>query len=92
MQRGELLRLGEGVLILCAGFGAGTTAVSVCADMTGGIIDRLRTLDVSGAAVLTGHVAASLVRTVALAWCGGILAVSVAASGLLFARRHSRDA
>jgi len=38
------------------------TAVSVSNDMTGGIIDRFRSLDVAGAAVLAGHVAASLAR------------------------------
>ena len=37
-----------GVLLLCAGFGASTTAVSVTTDMTGGIIDRFRSLDVAG--------------------------------------------
>ena len=51
-----------GVLLLCAGFGAASTAVSVCQDMTGGMIDRLRSLDVPGAAVLGGHVTASLAR------------------------------
>ena len=51
-----------GVLLLCAGFGASLTAVSVSHDMTGGIIDRFRSMDISGAAVLSGHVAASVVR------------------------------
>jgi ABC-2 type transport system permease protein len=51
-----------GVLLLCAGFGAATTATSVTLDMTGGIIDRFRSLDVSGPAVLAGHVVASLAR------------------------------
>jgi ABC-2 type transport system permease protein len=54
-----------GVLLLCVGFSSATTAVSVCADMTGGIVDRLRSMDVGGAAVLAGHVAASLVRNAA---------------------------
>ena len=54
-----------GVLLLCAGFGASMTAVSVTTDMTGGIIDRFRSLDVSGASVLTGHVAGSMVRNLA---------------------------
>jgi ABC-2 type transport system permease protein len=54
-----------GVLLLCAGFGSSTTAVSVSDDMTGGIVDRFRSLDVGGAAVLTGHVAASIVRNTA---------------------------
>jgi ABC-2 type transport system permease protein len=54
-----------GVLLLCAGFGASMTAVSVSHDMTGGIIDRFRSLDVAGAAVLAGHVAASVARNLA---------------------------
>jgi ABC-2 type transport system permease protein len=51
-----------GVVLLCAGFGAANTAVSVCQDMTGGIIDRFRSLDVPGQAILAGHVMASIVR------------------------------
>jgi hypothetical protein len=54
-----------GVLLLSAGFGASMTAVTVSNDMTGGIIDRFRSLDVAGAAVLAGHVAASVVRNLA---------------------------
>jgi ABC-2 type transport system permease protein len=54
-----------GVLLLCAGFGASMTAVTVSTDMSGGIIDRFRSLDVSGRAVVAGHVAASAVRNAA---------------------------
>jgi ABC-2 type transport system permease protein len=54
-----------GVLLLCAGFGASMTAVSVTTDMRGGIIDRFRSMDVAGASVLAGHVAASVVRNLA---------------------------
>jgi ABC-2 type transport system permease protein len=54
-----------GVILLCAGFGSAITAVSVSQDMTGGIVDRLRSMDVRGAAVLGGHVAASVVRNAA---------------------------
>jgi ABC-2 type transport system permease protein len=54
-----------GVLLLCAGFGASMTAVSVTTDMSGGIIDRFRSMDVAGASVLAGHVAASVVRNLA---------------------------
>jgi ABC-2 type transport system permease protein len=54
-----------GVLLLCAGFGSATTAVSVASDLTGGIIDRFRSMDVSGTALLNGHVAASAVRNLA---------------------------
>ncbi|CAL9621600.1 ABC transporter permease [Streptomyces sp. enrichment culture] len=51
-----------GVLVLCAGYGAAATAVTVSTDVTGGIVDRFRSLDVGGTALLTGHVAASVVR------------------------------
>jgi ABC-2 type transport system permease protein len=54
-----------GVLLLSAGFGASMTAVSVTTDMTGGIIDRFRSMDVAGASVLSGHVTASVVRNLA---------------------------
>jgi len=54
-----------GVILLCAGFGSATTAVTVSQDMTGGIVDRLRSMDVGGAAVLAGHVAASIARNAA---------------------------
>jgi len=54
-----------GVLLLCAGFGSATTAVTVCGDMAGGIIDRFRSMDIGGPAVLGGHVAASVVRNTA---------------------------
>lgn len=54
-----------GVLLLCAAFGAALTAVSVSSDMSGGIVDRLRSLDVGGVALLAGHVAASVVRNAA---------------------------
>ena len=37
-----------GLIVLCAGFGAGTTAVAVATDMTSGIVDRFRSMPVSG--------------------------------------------
>jgi ABC-2 type transport system permease protein len=51
-----------GIILLCAGFGASGTAVSVNQDMQNGIIDRFRTMPIRGWAVLTGHIVASLVR------------------------------
>src|SRR3954466_14026507 len=54
-----------GLMLLCAGYGASVTAVSVSPVMTGGIVDRFRPLDVGGAAVLAGHVAARVVRNAA---------------------------
>ncbi|MFJ3959341.1 ABC transporter permease [Streptomyces sp. NPDC090036] len=51
-----------GAMLLCAGFGAASTAVSVSEDMTNGVIDRFRSLDIGGIPILAGHVAASVVR------------------------------
>ena len=51
-----------GIILLCAGYGAATTAVSVASDMTGGLMNRFRTLPVRPVAALTGHVVESVVR------------------------------
>jgi ABC-2 type transport system permease protein len=51
-----------GVIMLCASFGASLTAPIVTNDMTNGIMDRFRSMDVRGAAVLGGHVFASAGR------------------------------
>ena len=53
-----------GIIVLCAGFGSAGTAVAVAQDMTTGVIDRFRSLPIASAAVLTGHVAASVARNV----------------------------
>src|SRR5258708_5623137 len=49
-----------GLIVLCAGFGAGTTAVAVATDMTNGIVDRFRSMPIKSSSILLGHVAASL--------------------------------
>jgi ABC-2 type transport system permease protein len=51
-----------GVVLVCVGFGATSTAVNLATDLTTGIIDRLRSLDVGGPSLLGGHVIASVVR------------------------------
>src|ERR1700742_3433592 len=51
-----------GVLLVCVGFGAATTAVSVAHDLTSGIIDRFRAMDVRGETLINGHVVASVAR------------------------------
>jgi len=51
-----------GLIVLCAGFGAGTTAVAVATDMSSGIVDRFRSMPIASSSVLAGHVAASLAR------------------------------
>jgi len=51
-----------GIILLTAGYGSANTAVDVASDMTGGIIDRFRSLPIRATGVLTGHVVASMVR------------------------------
>jgi ABC-2 type transport system permease protein len=51
-----------GIILLCAGFGASSTAVDVARDMTDGIVDRFRTMPLRARGVVTGHVVASLLR------------------------------
>ena len=63
-----------GVLLLCAGFSSGLTAVAVCQDLTGGCIDRLRSMNVRGAALVAGHVSASVARNLV----SGVLVLAVA--------------
>jgi len=53
-----------GLIVLCAGFGAGTTAVAVATDMSNGIVDRIRSMPVFGSSLLVGHVVASLARNI----------------------------
>jgi ABC-2 type transport system permease protein len=52
-----------GILMMTVAAGSGTTAITVCTDMTGGIIDRFRTMPVTRGAVLTGHVGGTVLRT-----------------------------
>ncbi|MEU4313141.1 ABC transporter permease [Nocardia sp. NPDC024068] len=54
-----------GIILLCASFGAATTAVSVSVDITEGIVDRFRTMAISRSAFLTGHITESLLRNMA---------------------------
>ena len=51
-----------GVIVLCAGYGASMTAVSVATDMVNGVIDRFRSMPILASAVLVGHVISSVVR------------------------------
>jgi ABC-2 type transport system permease protein len=65
-----------GIILLCAGFGASSTAVDVATDMETGIIDRFRTMQIRSWAVLTGHVVASLARN--LLATGIVIGVAIA--------------
>jgi ABC-2 type transport system permease protein len=49
-----------GIIVLAAGWGAASTAVTVATDLAGGLVDRLRSLPIRATAVLTGDVVGSL--------------------------------
>jgi ABC-2 type transport system permease protein len=49
-----------GLILLAICYGLGATALAVNSDMTKGIINRFKVMDVSRGAVLTGHVVASM--------------------------------
>ncbi len=53
-----------GLIVMAITYGLGPTAAAVNDDMTKGIINRFKTMDVSRGAVLTGHVVATTVRAV----------------------------
>ncbi|RGE23671.1 ABC transporter permease [Leucobacter sp. wl10] len=51
-----------GIIVLCSGFGAASVAVSVNRDVTGGAMQRFRSLPMPAATCLVGHVVASVLR------------------------------
>jgi ABC-2 type transport system permease protein len=65
-----------GILLMTVAAAVQGTAIVVAMDMTGGIIDRFRTMAIARSAVLTGHVLASLIQT--LVSIGIVLGVAVA--------------
>jgi ABC-2 type transport system permease protein len=62
--RGYVDYVVPGILLMTVGYGSTTTAMAVNRDMTEGIISRFRTMAISRASVLTGHVVGSTIRTV----------------------------
>ncbi|WP_042408051.1 ABC transporter permease [Streptacidiphilus carbonis] len=52
-----------GIILMAVTAGAISTAVSVCTDMTEGIINRFRTMAISRSSVLTGHVVGNVIQT-----------------------------
>ena len=75
-----------GLMLLAVCYGLGATATSVNSDMTKGIINRFKVMDVSRGAVLTGHVVVSvltnLVAITALIGVAFLLGFSPSASFL----------
>jgi ABC-2 type transport system permease protein len=55
--------LAPGIILMTVATASMTTAVSVCTDMTEGIIARFRTMAISRASVLVGHVLGSVIQT-----------------------------
>ena len=51
-----------GIFVLAIGFGASQTGVAIAEDLSAGMIDRFRSLPVTGGAVLAGRVAADALR------------------------------
>ncbi len=64
-RAGYLNYVTPGILPLTVAAAVQGTAIVVAMDMTGGIIDRFRTMAIARSAVLTGHVLASLIQTLA---------------------------
>ena len=53
-----------GIILMVVAFGSMSTAISVCTDMSEGIIARFRTMSISRASVMTGHVVSSMILTI----------------------------
>lgn len=70
-----LAYLTPGILLVTIAAAVQGTAITVAMDMTGGIIDRFRTMAIARASVLTGHVLASMIQT--LLSIGVVLAVAL---------------
>ncbi len=75
-RAGYLNYVTPGILLMTVAAAVQGTAIVVAMDMTGGIIDRFRTMAIARSAVLTGHVLASLVQTIL--GLGLVLGVAVA--------------
>ncbi|MDQ2583533.1 multidrug ABC transporter permease [Saccharothrix yanglingensis] len=52
-----------GLVVISIGFNTTTTVVGVAADLTNGLVERLRSMPMSGSAVLVGHVASGMLRS-----------------------------
>jgi ABC-2 type transport system permease protein len=75
-RSGYLNYVTPGILLMTVAAAVQGTAIVVAMDMTGGIVDRFRTMAIARSAVLTGHVLASLIQ--ALASIAVVLVVAIA--------------
>jgi ABC-2 type transport system permease protein len=64
--RGDYLNyIAPGIILITVCGAPTSTAISVAMDMSGGIINRFRTMAIARASVLTGHVLGNLIQTLA---------------------------
>jgi ABC-2 type transport system permease protein len=62
--RGAYLEyLTPGVIIMGVASGAMSTSIAVCSDMTEGIVNRFRTMNITRSSFMTGHVVGSIIQT-----------------------------
>ncbi|GAA1896463.1 ABC transporter permease [Streptantibioticus ferralitis] len=66
--------LTPGILIMGVAAGSMSTSIAVCTDMTEGIINRFRTMNITRSSFMTGHVIGSVIQTMVSA----VLVVGVA--------------
>jgi ABC-2 type transport system permease protein len=66
--------LTPGIIVMGVAAGSMSTSIAICSDMTEGIINRFRTMNITRSSFMTGHVVGSVVQTMASA----VLVVAVA--------------
>ncbi|WP_030275364.1 ABC transporter permease [Streptomyces sp. NRRL B-24484] len=66
--------LTPGIVVMGVAAGSMSTSIAICSDMTEGIINRFRTMDITRSSFMTGHVLGSVVQTMVCA----VLVVGVA--------------
>ncbi|MGX1545993.1 ABC transporter permease [Streptomyces adustus] len=66
--------LTPGIIVMGVAAGSMSTSIAVCSDMTEGIINRFRTMNITRSSFMTGHVVGSVVQTMLSA----VLVVGVA--------------
>ncbi|WP_405598722.1 ABC transporter permease [Streptomyces sp. NBC_01410] len=66
--------LTPGIIIMGVAAGSMSTSIAVCSDMTEGIINRFRTMNITRSSFMTGHVIGSVIQTMVSA----VLVVGVA--------------
>ncbi|TSB18477.1 ABC transporter permease [Streptomyces sp. NBC_01525] len=69
-----LAYLTPGIIVMGVAAGSMATSVAVCSDMTEGIINRFRTMNITRSSFMTGHVVGSVLQTMVC----GVLVVAVA--------------